>query len=604
MVHEINVLQSGSPSLKNISAMGRKLKGVSAAPGIAIAPVVQFHTNLDFIPSRTVREDEVESEVQRLDAAIRSAARSIQSVRRKMADSLSDKDSQIYDVQLNLVLDPTLKTDLVSEVRQHKANVEVALQHVISRYEAAFAEAEDPLMRDRGADIRDVGRQLLSALLNRQRTAYTADGQDYIFAADEFLPSDAGVLDREHIQGIVTAGGGKYSHGAILARSLGIPCLVGVEEVLTKVTSGTQVVLDGESGVLIIEPEEEDIQTYTQLIKAREETDRRVFEVSHAPSVTPDGTEMRLMVNAESAHDLQHVDMDMVSGIGLFRTEFAFMERRQFPAEDEQVKMYEFAMEKADGRPVTFRTLDIGGDKPLPYFRTPEERNPVLGWRGLRISLAWPDILITQVRAILRASASGHGRILLPMVTSLEEVRRCREVVEELKKDLAESEIPHDDSIEMGIMVEVPAMTHVLDQVIDDVDFISVGTNDLVQYLLAVDRDNPRVAGLYDPYHPAVLRVLRQIATAARRGGRPAAICGELAGDHLYTAILMGLGFRELSMAPVFLPRVKLMVRNLTIEQCQAWVGEAIGLPTAREVREFMVSRSKAVWDEYLGGSD
>jgi phosphotransferase system enzyme I (PtsI) len=580
--------------------MSRKLKGVSAAPGIAIAPIVHFHTNLELIPTREITEDEVKEECDRLEAAVMSASRSILFLRHEMAQSLSEHDSKIYDVQLNLLHDKTFKSDLETEVANNLINAEVAVQRVIARYEAVFEKANDAMLRERAADIRDVGRQLLTAVLDKERSVYMPGGQDYIFAADEFLPSDAGVIDRDHIKGIVTVRGGKYSHGAILARSLGIPSLVGVEDVLVRARSGTKVILDGESGVLVINPDNKTLGTYDQILKDRDEANRRVFEVSFAPSVTPDGVELSLMANSAGVHDLRHVDMALFSGVGLFRTEFAFMERHQFPTEDEQVKMYEAAMASAAGKPVTFRTLDIGGDKPLPYFRTPDERNAVLGWRGLRISLSWPDIFYTQVRAILRASASGHARILLPMVTTLDEVRTCRNVLTQMLRDLKESKIPHDEDIEMGAMVEVPAVAHVLDHILPYIDFVSVGTNDLVQYLLAVDRDNPRVASLYDPYHPAVLRVLRHIAMVGNAANKPVAICGEIAGDHYFTPLLMGMGYRELSMAPVFLPRVKLMVRSFEITEAEKITDEAFKLSTAAEVRELVAERGRAAWSGFL----
>jgi phosphoenolpyruvate-protein phosphotransferase len=298
--------------------------------------------------------------------------------------------------------------------------------------------------------------------------------------------------------------------------------------------------------------------------------------------------------------DLDHVELKVVSGIGLFRTEFAFMERRQFPAEDEQVEMYRSALERTAGKVLTFRTLDVGGDKPLGYFRTPEERNPVLGWRGLRISMDWPDIFFTQVRAILRASAVGHARILLPMVTTLDEIKQCRDMLEHILMDLRATRVPHDENIELGAMVEVPALVPILEQVLPHVDFLSVGTNDLVQYLLAVDRDNPRVAGMYDPFHPSVLRVLRTIAKAAETASKPVSICGEIAGDHYFTPLLLGLGFRELSMAPVFLPRVKLMVRSFAMEECRSIAAEALAMDSAKSIRTLVREHSRRRWSHFL----
>lgn len=580
--------------------MSKKLRGLAAAPGIAIAQIVHFHSDLDFIPTYKISEKQVPREVARLEDAIATASKSILHLRHELSSALSHHDAKIYDAQLAVLHDQNFKRDMVQMIETERVNAEVALQQVTSQYEKVFESMEDAAMRERAADVRDVGRQVLRAVMEKERSAYTAEGQDYIFAADEFLPSDAGILDRDHVRGIVTAGGGKYSHGAILARSLGIPALVAVSDVLRKTHSGETVVLDGENGHLIVDPEPEELDGYRQTAEERAEGERRVFEVRFLPSVTPDGVEIDLMANVESVRDLDHVELKVVSGVGLFRTEFAFMERRQFPAEDEQVEMYRAALESADGKVLTFRTLDIGGDKPLTYFLTPDERNPVLGWRGLRISMDWPDILYTQIRAILRASVVGHARILLPMVTTLDEVVKCREVLDTLRADLRNEGIDHDENIELGVMVEVPALVPILDQVLPHVDFLSVGTNDLVQYLLAVDRDNPRVADIYDPYHPAVLRVLRDIAAAAVAADKPVSICGEIAGDHYYTPLLLGLGYRELSMAPVFLPRVKLMVRSFEVGKCREIVDAGLKMESAADIRKLARDYSRRRWSRFL----
>jgi len=584
--------------------MARKLRGVAAAPGIAIAPIVQFHSDLDFIPAYKVAETDTHREVRRLEEAITIASKSVLYLRHELSSSLSDHDAKIYDAQLALLHDQTFKADMVRMIEQDLVNVEVALQQVISRYEKVFESMEDIAMRERAADLRDVGRQVLRALLEKERTSYTAEGQDYIFAADEFLPSDAGILDRQHVRGIVTARGGKYSHGAILARSLGIPALVGVDDVLRHAHSGDMVVIDGESGHLLVDPDEEQLESYRQRAAERAEADRRVFEVRFLSSITPDGVEIALMANVESVRDFEHLELDVVGGIGLFRTEFAFMERRQFPAEEEQYEMYRSALEHTGGKVVTFRTLDVGGDKPLGYFRTPEERNPVLGWRGIRISVNWPDIFYTQVRAILRASSVGHARILLPMVTNVSEINRCREVLDQLLADLKAAGIPHDENIKLGVMIEVPALVPILDQVLERVDFISVGTNDLVQYLLAVDRDNPWVASMYDPYHQSVLRVLKQIADAAKLADKPVSVCGEIAGDHYFTPLLLGLGFRELSMAPVCLPGVKLMVRSFPVSKCEKLVQRALQMDSATEIRKLVHHRSRRRFSRFLRESE
>jgi len=581
--------------------VSRKLKGIAAAPGIAIAPLVHFHSTLDYIPTWKVAPEGLERERRRFGAAIAEVGRSLQALRQELSEALSLRDVRIYDAQVGILNDPTFQADVLREIELHGVNVEVALQRAIARYETVFENMQDGAMRERAADLRDIGRQLVGALMAYERSKYTANGCDYLFAADEFLPSDAGILDRAHLRGIVTAHGGKYSHGSILARSLGIPAVVGVEDVLVKAQSGTTAIVDGDSGTVIVDPSAEELAQYQLRLREQNSVELRFADVRRLPAVTLDGVKVALMANVEGVRDLAALERDTVAGIGLFRTEFAFMERRQFPTEDEQVAMYQRAMEEAAGLPVTFRTLDVGGDKPLGYFRTPEERNPVLGWRGLRICLDWPDILFTQLRAVLRASALGKARILLPMVTTKGEVVRCREVLAQLLQDLRTASVPHDPDIELGIMVEVPVMVTALPDVLPLCDFISVGTNDLVQYLLAVDRDNQRVAKMYDPFHPGVLRVLQLIGATAQKAGKPASVCGEIAGDHWFTPLLLGFGFRELSMAPTFLPRVKLMVRSFTLGECRSLAQQAVALDSAAAVRKLVQEQIRLRLSRFLG---
>ncbi|MBK8097050.1 MAG: phosphoenolpyruvate--protein phosphotransferase [Planctomycetes bacterium] len=584
--------------------MSRKLKGIAAAPGVAIAPLVHFHGTLDYIPTWKVAPEDVDKEKGRLTEAVAEVTRSLHDLQNQLAGELTAHEVRIWDAQLAILHDPTFRQDVAREIDLHGVNLEVALQRVIARYEEVFERMPDPAMRERAADLRDIGRQLVGALMARDRTRYTANGRDYVFAADEFLPSDAGILDREHIRGIVTAHGGKYSHGAILARSLGIPAVVGVEDVLVRAGSGTTVVVDGNTGTVILDPNADELAQYQLRLREQRGIDQRIAEVRFQPAVTTDGVAVRLHANVEGVRDLDSLETEPIEGIGLFRTEFAFMERRQFPTEEEQVAMYRRAMQGAGGKPVTFRTLDVGGDKPLRYLRMPEERNPVLGWRGIRLCLDWPDILFTQMRAILRAGALGHARILLPMITSRSEVQRCRDVLDQLVRDLRDNAEEHDPQIELGVMVEVPVVVPVLPEILPLCDFVSVGTNDLVQYLLAVDRDNQRVAKMYDPFHPGVLRVLQQIADHCARAGKPAAVCGEIAGDHVFTPVLVGLGFRELSMAPVFVPRVKLTLRSFSLGECRSLAAQALAADSTTAVRKLVQDRVRVRWDRFLASGD
>jgi phosphoenolpyruvate-protein phosphotransferase (PTS system enzyme I) len=584
-----------------MAPMVRRLKGIAAARGVAIAPIVHFHTTLDHIPTWKVGDGDVAREKERFSGAIEAVTASVTALQQELAGALAKHDVRIYDAQLAILHDPTFRRDVAAEVDGQRVNLEVALQRVIARYEKVFAAMENPAMRERAADLRDIGRQLVGSLVATERQKYTANGADYLFAAEEFLPSDAGILDRAHIRGIVTAHGGKYSHGAILARSLGIPAVVGIEQIMLESATGGLAIVDGDAGLVILEPSPEDLRDYETRLHEQHSVDRRIAELRFQPAVTPDGVAVALFANAEGVRDLDALELDAIAGIGLFRTEFAFMERRQFPSEDEQVAMYQRAMTGAKGKSVTFRTLDVGGDKPLGYFSMPEERNPVLGWRGIRLCLDWPDILYTQMRAILRASAGGHARILLPMVSTRSEVVRCREVLDQLKVDLREGGVAFDAEIELGVMVEVPVLVPVLPEVLPVADFLSVGTNDLVQYLLAIDRDNQRVAKMYDPFHPGVLRVLKQIADAAATAGKPVSICGEIAGDHWFTPLLVGLGFRELSMAPVFVPRVKLMLRSFTVDECRGLATRALAMQATRDVRRLVQDEIQPRWLRQLG---
>jgi phosphoenolpyruvate-protein phosphotransferase len=464
----------------------------------------------------------------------------------------------------------------------------VALQRVLQHYERILESIEEASLRERAADVRDVGRQVLAALVDRDRERAMAGARDYIFAADEFLPGDVGVLDRARVRGIVTCRGGKYSHSAILARSFGIPCVVGIDDLLQRVPSGTPCVLDGERGVLVVEPGPEDLARHRERMEEIFVLEKRLAEARNLPPCTPCGVQVNLMANVDGVRDQEEVIDRGFSGIGLFRTEFVFMERKEFPSEEEQHGIYADSLRRMKGLPVTFRTLDIGGDKPLSYFVTLPEHNPVLGWRGIRLVFHWPDILYAQLRAILRASTEGTARVMLPMVTTLEEVKRGRAVFEELKGDLRKAGIPFDPKLPFGVMIEVPSTVAMLPEILEVVDFVSVGTNDLIQYLLAVDRDNPRVAGMYDPYHPAVLRTLRTIAQHAAAARKPPSICGEVAGDHALTPVLLGLGFRDLSMASVFLGRVKLIVAETTLATCEQLAAQCVAAGTGTEVKQVL----------------
>ncbi|MEZ5988311.1 MAG: phosphoenolpyruvate--protein phosphotransferase [Planctomycetota bacterium] len=566
--------------------MSKEITATTASPGIAIGQVLHLRSSGEFVPTRKILEQDVVAELERFRGAMGRAKDALLGLIERLAAKIASRDTDIYRAQVALLEDPGFVRDVEALIADDRINAEVALQRVVAKYEEAFESIDNAAIRQRASDIRDVGRQVLQVLLQREQEALQSKDEGVILAVDEFLPSDIGKIDTDKVVGILMGEGGRYSHGAILAKSLGIPCLVGLERNLRKVPAGTPVILDGDGGKLVIDPEEEELELFTERKKERTEADNRVWELRLSPSVTLDEERIRLYANLEGLRDLDMVGEGIFEGVGLFRTEFVFMERLQFPSEEEQLVLYRTVLEKVGGKRVTFRTLDIGGDKPLTYFRTPKERNPVLGWRGIRVTLQWQDLFYTQIRALVRASSAGPVSILLPMVTTIEELRKARRIVHEVVDDLRAKGEPIAKDIRFGVMIEVPGLAMVLPAVFNEVDFISVGSNDLVQYLLAVDRDNQRVSGLYDPFHPGVLAFLAQIAQLAREAGKSCAICGEVAGDSQLVPLLLGMGFRQFSMAPVFLPRIKLAARSVSVKECEELFASVSTLATAEEVYE------------------
>ncbi len=578
--------------------MSREYKAVPVAPGIAIARVLQRRLAGEYIPLLHLEDAEVPGEITRFQKAREQAVSSLEGLMETLAAKMQGEEVGILKANLALLQDPGFGKDVEEEIQKNKINSEVAVQRIVSKYEEVFNSMDNPTLRQRAEDVRDMGNQILASLLERTQESLIAPGEDYILAVDEFLPSQLGHIDTARVKGILMGEGGKYSHGSILARSLGIPCLVGLKGNLGKIDPGTLAILDGDGGKVLVDPGEDEIEEYRVKLEEIREAQTRVFEVRLTSSVTTDGIKIKLEANAESLQEFEGLESGVYDGIGLFRTEFAFMERLQFPSEEEQFQLYKDVLERAQGKRVTFRTLDVGGDKPLPYLRTPPEHNPVLGWRGIRLTLRWPDLFFTQMRALVRASAFGKTSILLPMVTNLQEVETAKGILQVILKDLNEQGIPHGENLGFGVMIEIPSLAMMMDHLKKMVDFVSIGTNDLAQYLFAVDRDNPRVSDLYDPFHPGFLRFLADIAKSGRKWQLPTTICGEISSESSLVPVLIGLGFRRLSMSPVFLPRIKLVIRSLDSGSCQRLARRILNLKTAEEVRatlkKSMEGRSRA----------
>ncbi|MBD2861993.1 phosphoenolpyruvate--protein phosphotransferase [Paenibacillus oceani] len=522
------------------------VKGSGGAVGIAIGKAFVLPDWEWELTEQPIDVNDMAFEFERLYEGVRISKSELQQIKTDIAEVLGVEESNIFDAHLAILEDPVFMNEVAGIIqRQYKA-AEVAVKEVVDKFVNMFDLLDDEYMKERALDIKDVGTRLLKHLLGSFEETKPPVDQPFIIVARELTPSQLAHLDPNQLLGIVTASGGKTSHTAIMARAMGIPFIFNVEG---GAQTGDLLILDGETGEVHVNPEQSVVEAYTQRRLQLDQERERLRAVVNVPSETRDGREVNLYANITSLAELEQALKHGVKGVGLFRTEMLYMDRHTWPKEDEQFEVYKAAAQKLDGQPLVIRTLDIGGDKLLDYISLPEEDNPVLGYRGIRISIDRRDLFKTQLKAILRASSFGNVKILFPMICSIEEVRRAREVLDLAMQELQRAGQPYNTNIEIGIMIEVPAAVAIADLLAQEVQFFSIGTNDLVQYVLAVDRMNERISHLYEPYHPAVLRMLRATVEAARRNGISVSVCGELAGDADALPMWLGLGVHDLSMS-------------------------------------------------------
>lgn len=538
------------------------IKGIAASPGIAHGTALVYLQNQLEVPSYTIQEDQIESELARFERAILETRAEITAIRDKIAESLGDLEAGIFDAHLLVLEDNALLDEATTELRQSKLNIEACYEKVAKRYITFFASMEDEYLRERVADIRDVARRLLTNLAGKDKRGMGQLGKDSIIVSEDVSPSDAADLDKDKLLGFVTDSGGKTSHAVIMARSIGIPAVVGTHDATQKIRNGDDLLIDGHEGIIYVNPSEDRLYSYGQLANRRAERDKVINRVIPEPSESKDGVAIALMANVEGAQDMVQAAAMNADGVGLFRTEGIFLRHHGYPPESVQFAEYQAVAEAAKGAPVIIRTLDIGGDKVVEAGRSLED-NSFMGFRAIRFCLENPEIFKTQLRAILRASVLGNVKVMYPMISGLGELRRANAVLEEVKSDLRAEGQAFNEKIEVGAMVEVPSAATIVDLLAAEVDFLSIGTNDLIQYLLAVDRQNDRVAHLYEPAHPAVFRTLQRIIQGGRDAGIPVSVCGEIAGDPVFAGLLLGMGADSLSMASSVLPEVKYFIRKL-----------------------------------------
>ncbi|MBL8859130.1 MAG: phosphoenolpyruvate--protein phosphotransferase [Planctomycetes bacterium] len=566
----------------------RIVKGVSVASGLALGPVHVVHTTPNVVPTWSVAEEEVPREIERLREAVEIATENLKSREKIVAAEVGERDAAVFSVHRTILQDPSTAKDVENMIREQRINAESAVQTLIERFHKSLSGVQGAKARGFAADFSDPWRVVLDALMSHEREVMEQTDEQVVLAAAELTPQVVTFLPRERVLAVVAETGGRYSHGAVLARSFGFPCVVGLPNLLSRLEQGMRISVDGDAGTVQLRPEKEDVDRFLSLLEQRKERVKKLSQHAALPAQTSDGHRLETMVNIESIRDLDTFNPEHTDGVGLLRTEFLYMERSQFPSEEEQYRLYRRVLERMGRRQVTLRTLDIGNDKQLSYFKTPKENNPALGWRGLRISIEWQDLLRVQLRAALRASAHGNMRILLPMVTSIEEVREVHRIFDGVRRQLADQgfEIPSD--VPVGIMVEVPSSVFVLPHLVKEIDFVSVGTNDLVQYLLAVDRDNPWVSKLYDVSHPAVLMALAQVARVAGEAGKPCSVCGEMASDYATALMMLGMGYDAVSVVPSLLPEVKYAVRETSHAEAVQIAALALAETTSEGVRRVL----------------
>ena len=549
------------------------------ADAVAIGRVWRYRAGVYAPSGRVVPSGERPAEQSRFDAAVAAAEGELE----KLAAA-----NEIFAAHLELAADPMLMENVAEKIAEGMTAAD-AVHAASGELAALFAQIDDEYLRARADDVRDVCRRILRQLVPSEADPFAAIPDGSILAADELAPSDTARIDFSCVRGVVTRRGSATSHLAILARNRNLPAVVGLGDDFDRLDDGTIVVLDGPAGELLIAPDEHTAAEYRRRMEEAEARSAAADAYASQPVMTRAGRALAVRANAGRVDDVERAIRSGADGIGLFRSEFLYMQRQDgFPDEQVQTAAYARAAELCGGRPLVIRTLDIGGDKSLPYYRFPEEENPFLGWRAIRVSLELRDMFRTQLRAILRASARGGVRVMFPMIVSLAELRDALALLEECKEELRRQEVPFDDRIPVGVMIETPAAVFMADELAAEVDFFSIGTNDLTQYVLAVDRGNRRIAAMYDTLHPAVVRAMRLTVDAAHRHGCEVGICGEFAGCAAHAELLVGLGFDELSVAPPSVPAVKERIRGLETPQAELTARRAVEAATASEVHELI----------------
>jgi phosphotransferase system enzyme I (PtsI) len=571
-------------------------RGLPISPGVAVARAFCMDHSLIQQEAFHLDAASLSGEVSRFDRACAAVAHELDDTIERVSQQVGEEESAIFRAHRLLLRDPTLSTRVKTAVLERKISAAAALREILDEYDKLFSQIADPYLQERMADLRDVIGRILGQLNREEHLPALNPNEPVILVAPEILPSQALTFDRHLVAGIVTESGGATGHAAILARALGIPAVSGLRGLMREVHTGDLIAVDGREGHVYLNPGPEVEAAYRKLQREYADFAGRLIENRDLEPITADGIRLELLANINGPADAATAGSAGATGVGLYRTEYLFLTHPSVPDEEEQLAAYRAVIEASPNRQVTIRTLDLGGDKHVPYLGHRNEANPFMGFRSIRLSSAYPEFFQTQLRAILRAGRHGSVSLLFPMISTLEEVQRLKKIVDRTCLALKRAGTPFAEDIPLGIMLEVPAAALCIEAILEEVDFVSIGSNDLIQYLMAADRDNPHVAHLCEPFSPALMRLLNHVLRACNERGKPVTLCGEMAGWPRCFLPLFGMGLRRLSMSPAFVPSIKEVVRHTTLEMAQAVAKRVLAMHTVGEIRGYLTRKVREAW--------
>jgi len=562
----------------------KEFHGISASPGIAIGRVFLYLEDSMAVPKYTINKDSFSTEIERYQEAITKATSDLTELKERLSIEMEEKNSRILDSHLLMLSDSMFTEQVYLRMKTDLVNVEAALKSVIEDLVNKLNASQDIYLKERSVDIYDVAKRVINHLMFRERVNLADISTEVIIVSQNLMPSDTLIMNKRMVQGIALDSGGRTSHTAILAKSFEIPAVLGLRDLTQHINTNDLIIVDGHHGKVIINPDEDTKNLYEKMLLDYQKRESELLNMNKLAAETKDGKLIKLNANIEIPEEVDSVLVHGADGIGLYRSEFLFMQPGRVPTEDEQFEAYKTVLESMDGKPVTIRTLDVGGDKFIPSINNLAENNPLLGWRAIRFCIEHKDFFKIQLRALLRASVFGNLNIMFPMISGVEELDKALDILEETKKDLSAEKINYIQKIPVGIMIEVPSAALTSDILAKKVNFFSIGTNDLIQYTIAVDRGNEKIAGLYEPFHPGVLRLIRMVIDNAHAQGLSVSMCGEMAGDVYSSIILLGLGLDVYSMSAISIPEIKRIIRSVSMIDAEELVGTIMSMKSFGDI--------------------